>query len=93
MCVKVIPESHVEVLLDLCREWRSDLWNVIRPNASLCALGLNGLLEPLRSAYANLVVDQLLTLIVLLEHRKELYDVRILQTNIGDIGQDTRGAG
>jgi hypothetical protein len=42
--------------------------------------GLNGLLEPLRSACANLVVDQLLTLIVLLEHRKEPHDVRILQT-------------
>ena len=80
MCVKVIPESHVKVLLDPCREWRSDFRNGIRPNASLCALGLNGLLGPLRSAFANLIVDQLLILVALLEHRKELHDVRILQT-------------
>jgi hypothetical protein len=80
VCVKVIPESHVNVLLYPCREWRNDLRNGIRPNASLCALGLNGLLEPLRrSLCSNLVVDQLLTLIVLLEHRNELHDVRILQ--------------
>jgi hypothetical protein len=65
MCVKVTPESHVNILLYPCRKWRHDLRNGIRPNASLCALGLNGLLEPLRNVCSNLVVDQLLTLIVL----------------------------
>jgi hypothetical protein len=42
MRIKVTPKSHVDVLLYFCREWRGDLWNRVRPNASLyIALGLN----------------------------------------------------
>lgn len=35
MGVKVIAESHVDGLVHFRPEWRRDLWNVVRPDASL----------------------------------------------------------
>ena len=40
MGVKVIAESHVDGLVHFRPEWRRDLWNVVRPDASL-QLSLN----------------------------------------------------
>ncbi len=37
-----------------------------------------------KSAFADLIVDHLLALIVLLEHREELHDVRILQARFSE---------
>jgi hypothetical protein len=37
-----------------------------------------------KSAFADLIVDHLLALIVLLEHREELHDVRILQARLSE---------
>ena len=37
-----------------------------------------------KSAFADLIVDHLLALIVLLEHREELHDVRILQARFNE---------
>jgi hypothetical protein len=45
MGVKVIAESHVDGLVHFRPEWRRDLWNVVRPDASL-RYSVNAEFEP-----------------------------------------------
>ncbi len=35
MCIKVIAESHIDVLLHTRPEWRRNLWDRVRPDAGL----------------------------------------------------------
>ena len=78
MGVKMIAKSHVDGLVQLRPEWRRDLWNRVRPDT-----GLNAEFELQNErksiTAADLIVDHLLALVVLLEHREELHDVRVLQ--------------
>jgi hypothetical protein len=45
-----------------------------------------------KSAFADLIVDHLLALIVLLEHREELHDVRILQARFSERNYEEESA-
>ncbi len=78
MRIKVVGDSHIDFLLQICHKWCCYIWNRVRADASLNGSRQMSHMFWKRTSPTDLIVDQLLAFIVLLKHREQLDDVGIL---------------